>query len=69
MPSLIALYGNINNIDAFIGGHRREPRARHEPGLHAAGVTGRSVHRLRDGDRFFFTGDAGSQRPFGELNH
>jgi len=54
---LLALYGNINNIDAFIGGIAEN----HVPGSSLGSMLTASFQdqfsRLRDGDRFFYTGD------------
>jgi len=55
--SLLALYGNIDNIDAFIGGLAEN----HAPGTSLGPMLLASLEdqftRLRDGDRFFYTGD------------
>src|SRR5215212_8533946 len=55
---LLAVYGNINNIDAFIGGIAEN----HIPGTSIGPMLMASFQdqfsRLRDGDRFFYTGDA-----------
>jgi hypothetical protein len=55
---LVSLYGNINNIDAFVGGVAEN----HVPGTSVGSMLMASFidqfTRLRDGDRLFYTGDA-----------
>jgi hypothetical protein len=54
---LTAIYGNINSIDAFVGALAEN----HVPGTSVGAMLLASLadqfSRLRDGDRFFYTGD------------
>src|SRR5262245_43507778 len=54
---LEALYGNVNNVDAFVGALAED----HLPGSSAGplitAVVSNQFLRLRDGDRFFYTRD------------
>ncbi|MCI0699696.1 MAG: hypothetical protein L0241_01245 [Planctomycetia bacterium] len=56
--ALEALYGNVDNIDAFVGALAED----HLPGSSAGelitAVVSNQFTRLRDGDRFFYTDDA-----------
>jgi peroxidase len=60
---LVSLYGNIDNIDPFIGAIAEN----HAPGSSLGSMLIASFQdqfsRLRDGDRFFYTGDADLQSP------
>jgi hypothetical protein len=55
---LAELYGNVDNIDPFVGALAEDhlPGASVGPLIHA--VVGNQFERLRDGDRFFYTDDA-----------
>jgi hypothetical protein len=57
------LYGNVNNIDAFVGALAED----HLPGSSAGplitAIVSNQFTRLRDGDRFFYTNDALLQDP------
>src|SRR5687768_6639619 len=54
---LESLFGNVNNIDAFVGALAEDhlPGSGVGPFVHA--VVGDQFERLRDGDRFFYTDD------------
>ena len=55
--TLQELYGSIDNVEAFVGGIAED----HEPGSSVGEMLQKSFQdqfsRLRDGDRFFYTGD------------
>ncbi len=55
---LATIYGDVDNIDAWVGGLAEDhlPSASVGPLVHAALVD--QFTRLRDGDRFFYAGDA-----------
>lgn len=54
---LRSLYGNINNIDAFVGGIAEDHVAGTSVGSMLLASFVDQFTRLRDGDRFFYTGD------------
>jgi hypothetical protein len=56
---LQALYGNVNNVDAFTGMVAERRAAGNELGPLQRAVWAREFTRLRDGDRFFFGNDQG----------
>lgn len=60
---LEALFGNVDNIDAFTGMLAEDhlPGTSAGPTLHA--IIGNQFERLRDGDRFFYTIDPFLQTP------
>ena len=55
---LIALYGNVNNIDAFVGALAENHASGSSLGSMLLASFADQFTRLRDGDRFFYTGDA-----------
>ena len=54
---LQTLYGNINNVDAWVGGIVENHLAGQSIGLMLTRSFQDQFQRLRDGDRFFYTGD------------
>lgn len=57
------LYGNVNNIDPFVGALAEDHLPGTSVGPLLAGVLGNQFVRLRDGDRFFYTIDPFLNRP------
>lgn len=55
---LQALFGNVNNIDAFVGALAEDHLAGSSVGPLIQAIVGNQFERLRDGDRFFYTTDA-----------
>ena len=51
------LYGNVDNIDAFIGGIAEDHMDGSSVGDTVDAVVANQFERLRDGDRFFYAGD------------
>ena len=60
---LQTLYGTIDNVDAFIGGLAEDHLPGSSVGHMLQGSFIDQFTRLRDGDRFFYTGDADLQNP------
>jgi hypothetical protein len=58
---LVALYGNINSIDAWVGGIAEDHVAGASVGAMVMASLIDQFTRLRDGDRLFYTGDADLQ--------
>jgi peroxidase len=58
---LVALYGNINSIDAWVGGIAEDHAAGASVGAMVMASLVDQFTRLRDGDRLFYTGDADLQ--------
>jgi len=56
---LQALYGNVNNVDAFVGALAERHAAGSDLGALQRAMWTREFTRLRDGDRFFFQNDPG----------
>jgi hypothetical protein len=54
-----ALYGNVANVDAFVGMVAEPPLAGSEFGELQRAIWAREFQRLRDGDRFFYGNDPG----------
>jgi peroxidase len=52
------LFGNVNNIDAFVGGLAEDHLPGSSVGPLIQAIVGNQFERLRDGDRFFYTNDA-----------
>jgi hypothetical protein len=55
--ALVSLYGNVNNIDAFVGALAENHVAGASVGSMLIASFTDQFTRLRDGDRFFYTGD------------
>src|SRR5262245_31716174 len=55
--SLVSLYGNVNNIDAFVGALAENHVAGASVGSMLIASFTDQFTRLRDGDRFFYKGD------------
>ncbi len=55
--AISALYGNINSIDAWVGGIAEDHVAGSSIGAMVMASLTDQFTRLRDGDRFFYTGD------------
>jgi len=58
---LVALYGNINSIDSWVGGIAEDHAAGASVGAMVMASLVDQFTRLRDGDRLFYTGDADLQ--------
>lgn len=56
---LQAIYGNVNNVDAFVGAVAEAHGAGSDLGPLQRAIWTREFTRLRDGDRFFFGNDQG----------
>jgi hypothetical protein len=56
---LQAIYGNVNNVDAFVGITAEPHQAGSEFGPLQRAIWTREFTKLRDGDRFFFGNDPG----------
>lgn len=56
---LQAIYGNVNNVDAFVGMVAEPHVAGSEFGELQRAIWAREFQRLRDGDRFFYGNDQG----------
>jgi len=56
---LQAIYGNVNNVDAFIGAVAEAHAAGSELGELQRAIWTRQFQALRDGDRFFYGNDPG----------
>jgi hypothetical protein len=55
---LQAIYGNVNNVDAFVGAVAERHASNGDLGELQRAIWTREFTRLRDGDRFFFGNDA-----------
>jgi hypothetical protein len=56
---LRALYGNVDNVDAFVGMVAEQHAAGSDLGELQRAMWAREFRRLRDGDRFFYANDPG----------
>ncbi|GAA4696769.1 peroxidase family protein [Phytohabitans rumicis] len=56
---LQAIYGNVNNVDAFVGAVAEAHASGGEFGELQRAIWTREFQRLRDGDRFFYGNDQG----------
>jgi hypothetical protein len=56
---LQALYGNVNNVDAFTGALAERHASNGDLGELQRAIWAREFSRLRDGDRFFYGNDPG----------
>ena len=54
-----AIYGNVNNVDAFVGALAERHAAGSDLGPLQRAMWAREFTRLRDGDRFFYQNDPG----------
>ncbi|HEU5470595.1 MAG TPA: peroxidase family protein [Actinophytocola sp.] len=56
---LQAIYGNVNNVDAFVGALAERHASNGDLGELQRAIWAREFTRLRDGDRFFYANDPG----------
>jgi hypothetical protein len=61
--ALAAVYGTVDNVDGWIAMIAEDHVAGSSLGVLARTILERQFTRLRDGDRFFFTGDPDLQSP------
>ena len=60
---LASVYGDVDNVDMFVGIISEDHLPGSSLGRLGSAIMALQFRRLRDGDRFFFTGDTDLQEP------